>query len=197
MTDKQIEKIKGDIRSLRAKLSAEKRLHGAYDDSRGFRYIIPDLYLQIKDYKGAYRYFNWYEKEFENDFGFPDFNLAWTITLFKNKKYDLAVKKAYSTAFSNTYLFDLIFDNKPLRINKSETINCETLDFVLEIEKYWRRMLPPDFIDWLKSITSQPDFKRIITDYIDIKRLIEKETNEDKRMELFDIVEKFKTRYSQ
>ena len=49
MTEKQIEKIKKQIRSLRAKLAAEKRTHGWYDDSRGYRFIIPGLYLQIED----------------------------------------------------------------------------------------------------------------------------------------------------
>ena len=127
MTEKQIEKIRKQIRSLRAKLSAEKRKHGWYHDGQGYRYIIPDLYLQIEDYKGALRYFNWFEKEFEVDSGFPDFNLAWTITLFKNKKYDLAIRKLYTTAFSNTYLIDLIFENKPLQIEKSELINSDIL----------------------------------------------------------------------
>ena len=126
MTEKQIEKIRNKIRSLRVKLSAEKRKHGWYNDSRGYRFIIPDLYLQIEDYKGALRYFNWFEKEFEMDSGFPDFNLAWTITLYKNKKPDLAIKKLYTTAFSNTYLIELIFGNKPLPNDKSELISWET-----------------------------------------------------------------------
>jgi hypothetical protein len=172
MTDKQIEKIKKQIRSLRAKLSAEKRKHGWYDDSRGYRFIIPDLYLQIEDYKGALRYFNWFEKEFEMDSGFPDFNLAWTITLYKNKKHELAIKKLYTTAFSNTYLIDLILGNKPLRIDKSELISWESLDFAIEIEKYWKRMLSTDFVDWLKDVASYDDFKKNMADYIGLKKLI-------------------------
>ncbi len=93
MTEKQIERIKKKIRSCRAQLSAEKRKYGAYDDSRGIRYIIPELYLKLEDYKGCLRYFNWFQKEFIDDCGFPDFLLQWTFVLFQNKKYDFAEKK--------------------------------------------------------------------------------------------------------
>lgn len=194
MTEYQIEKIRKQIRSLRAKLLAEKRKHGWYDDSRGSRFIIPDLYLQIEDYKGALRYFNWFEKEFEMDSGFPDFNLAWTITLYKNKKNELAIKKLYTTAFSNTYLIDLIFGNKPLTIDKSELINWESLNFAIETEKYWKRMLTPDFLDWLKDVTSQDDFKKNIADYVGLKKLISYEKTGKERERLLNEEDKFISR---
>jgi len=53
MTEKQIQRIKKKITNLRAVLSAEKRKFGGYFDNRGIRYLIPDLYLKIPDYKGA------------------------------------------------------------------------------------------------------------------------------------------------
>ena len=191
MTEKQIEKVKKQIRSFRSKLTAEKRKFGAYDDSRGIRFIIADLYLQIQDYKGALRYFNWFEKEFQTDSGFPDFNLAWTITLFKNKKYDLALKKAYTTAFSNTYLFDLILGKKPMVIEKSELINWETLEFVMQIKPYWKRMITQDFKEWLKKITAQKDFKKNINNYIGLQKLIVDEPVGYKRSEMIDMENDF------
>jgi hypothetical protein len=120
------------------------------------------------------------------DSGFPDFNLAWTIALFKNKKYDLATRKLYTTAFSNTYLIDLIFENKPLRIEKSELINWETLNFAVEIEKYWKRMLTSDFISWLKEITSQEEFKSNMVEYIELQKLLYQENDKNARRRLLD-----------
>lgn len=49
MTEKQIAKVKSKIRSLRARLSAEKRKFGGYDDSRGIRYVIAELHLKNKE----------------------------------------------------------------------------------------------------------------------------------------------------
>ena len=46
MTDKQREKINQKTRSLRSKLSTEKRKYGGY----GKRYIIAELYLKLGDY---------------------------------------------------------------------------------------------------------------------------------------------------
>ena len=47
MTERQIKNIKKTIKFYRARLAAEKRMFGDYDDSPGLRYIIPELYLKI------------------------------------------------------------------------------------------------------------------------------------------------------
>ena len=44
-------------------------MHGDYDDSAGLRYIIPELYFRIRDYKGALVYFRWFSKAFPDDIG--------------------------------------------------------------------------------------------------------------------------------
>ena len=72
MTERQIESIRKKIKKNRAVLAAEKRKFGCYDDSHGRRYLIALLYTMIKDYKGALKYFNWFDKEFPDDTGFPD-----------------------------------------------------------------------------------------------------------------------------
>lgn len=186
MTEKQIQKIKTQIKSFRAKLSAEKRKYGWYDDSRGLRFIIPDLYLQIADYKGALRYFNWFEKEIKATSGFPDFNLAWTIALFKNKKLELAEKKLYTTAFSNTYFVDLIIGNTPMKVNKPELISYEKLEFLHEIEKYWKRMLTPDFVEWVDEIAGRDEFRENIAKYIEFSVLLSETKDIEERRKVIE-----------
>ena len=86
MTPKQTDRTQNKIAKIKRALAADKRLWGCYDDSRGLRYLSPALYLKLKDYKGAMRYFNWFQKNFSDDSGYPSFLLEWTITLFKNCK---------------------------------------------------------------------------------------------------------------
>lgn len=86
MTDKQIERIKQTIKIYRARLAAEKRRFHGYFDNGGSRYIIPEFYLKIADYKGALTYFRWFTKEFPDDSGFPSLNLFWTLTFIKIRK---------------------------------------------------------------------------------------------------------------
>jgi hypothetical protein len=129
MTEKQIERIKKTIKFYRAKLAAEKRMFGDYDDSAGLRYIIPELHFQIRDYKGALVYFRWFSKAFPDDTGFPFFNLLWSASFFENNKIPEAIQKAYETAFSNTYLLELIAGRDTVQLDKSEMIGYENLEY--------------------------------------------------------------------
>lgn len=84
MAPKQIERIQLKITKIKKELAADKkRWGGFYDDSRGLRYLPPELYLKIQDYSGALRYFNWFNKTVPEDSGFPVFLLEWAITFLK------------------------------------------------------------------------------------------------------------------
>jgi len=94
MTDRQIKSVQTKIDKIKKALAADKRRWGGqYDDSRGLRYLPPELYLKIQDYSGALKYFNWFNKNFPDDCGYPDFMFEWTITLFYNSKLKDAEKK--------------------------------------------------------------------------------------------------------
>jgi hypothetical protein len=176
MTEKQIERIKKRIRSYRAKLSAEKRKFGWYDDSRGLRYLIPELYIQIQDFKGSLRYYKWFNKEFSDDIGFPEFNLYWSLTCYENKDLTEALRKLYKTSFTNTYLVDLICKRNPTNINKSELISFESLEYAKQILSDCEKLITPAFKEWLKSTTRKTDFKKNMNRFISLQKLIKDES---------------------
>ena len=166
---------------MKAYLLNEKRKFGGYDDSQGRRYVIPQLYLRVEDYKGALRYFKWFEKEFEDDIGFPDFLLAWTITLFQNNKEELALKKAYQTAFSNIYLFDLLLGHEVVATDNPEFISSESYRFAEEILPDCLAMITGPFLTWLHKVTRQSNFKKNMREFGGLQRLIDSETNISER----------------
>ena len=134
MTPKQIERIKNKIAKIKRELAADKkRWGGFYDDSRGLRYLPPELYLKLNDYSGALRYFNWFDKNFPEDSGFPIFLFEWTIILFKTKRIKQAEKKAMETFYSNTYLIDEFLKKELLDFDKLENSNWEYSSIVEQL----------------------------------------------------------------
>ena len=190
MTEKQIQRIQKTIKIYRARLADEKRKFGGYFDNGGTRYIIPEFYLQIKDYKGALIYFRWFSKAFPDDCGFPSFNLFWTITLYHNSKIKDAIKKAYATAFSNTYLIDLICGKKPAQLDKSELSGSENLDYATQIFDGCVNLLTDDFVSWLCSLSETVDFKKNLNLYISLQKLIKDESSGQARTKLLKESEK-------
>ena len=186
MTEKQIEKIKDAIKRYRGRLTGEKRRFGGYFDNGGIRYIIPELYLQIGDYKGALNYFRWFSREFPDDSGFPSFNLFCTFILYQNKKFKEAVRSAYKTAFSNTYLIDLICKKSSTSIDKSELDGGETLIYAKEIVEGCDKLLPKDFTIWLCKFSESDEFKANLNKYISLQKLIKDEPVGQLRSHLID-----------
>ena len=194
MTEKQIERVKKKIKHYRAFLAAEKRRFGGYFDNRGIRYIIPELFLQIQDYKGAQVYFRWFSKAFSDDVGFPEFNLFWAATLFENNKVPEALRKVYETAFSNTYLLDLISGKDPTKIDKSELSGAERLYYAKEIYKDCIGLITFDFQTWITSIVDSEEFRANLNRFISLQKLIEDEPVGKMRNHLISESNKFEAR---
>ena len=191
MTEKQIENIKKKIKVCRARLTTEKRMFGGYDDSQGLRYYIPELYLKIKDFKGALVYFRWFAKAFPDDIGYPDFNLFWAATLFENNKIPDAIKKSYATAFSNTYFLDLISGRETVQIDKSEPIGFETLDYAKSAYEDCIEFITLEFQVWISNLSELDEFKNNVNKFISIQKLIKDEPTGQLRTELLQTSRNF------
>lgn len=187
MTEKQEQRIRDNIKKIRSTLAAEKRFHkGYFDDSRGLRYVSPGLYLKIKDYKGAARYFNWFDKNFSRDMGYGTFWFEYAISSFKNKKIKMAERKILESFMSNDYLIDQ-FLGHPLK----DRINNFYSDYNRETATEHFPYLKEDpefaeFSDWLRGFIETPVFLNISKEFINIAIKLKTETVETKRSALVD-----------
>ncbi len=173
------------IKNIRATLASEKRRFGCYDDSRGLRYEPTGLYIKIADFSGGLTYLRWFDKNFPDDIGRPDFLFEWTIILFKNGKLKDAEKKAFKTFCSNTYLFDIYFSRPIQRIDKFEHSNWETIEFA-DYCKYLSEL--PDlqgFSEWLDNYLQTESFKLLSSKFIDINKRLQTEKDQETRTYLF------------
>ncbi len=187
MTENQAERIKDKITKIKRALAADKRRWGGfYDDSRGLRYLPPALFLKLSDYKGALRYFKWFEKNFPDDTGYPIFLFEWTITLYKNGQFKNAEKKTLETFFSNTYLIDKFLDKEFLYLDIAESSNWE-LETMIENFKYSKKNTDlQDFAEWIQQFVISDTFCRYANEFVDIGKRLKNEPVGPKRTELVE-----------
>ena len=193
MTDKEIERVKAKIEKYKKALAADKKYWGGqYHDGQGIRYIIPEQFIKIIDYKGGLRYLNWFDKSFPDDSGYPIFLFEWTFILFKCDKLIGAEKKAYQTFFSNTYLFDKFLGKEPLLLDKNESSNWELQSLV---DSFPYSSLDTEFIEfesWIEQVLSSRIFLDKANEFIEIERKLKTEPVGPKRTKLVNQVSKIK-----
>lgn len=193
MTDKQIERVKAKIEKYKKALAADKKYWGGqYHDGQGIRYIIPEQFININDYKGGMRYLNWFDKNFPDDSGYPIFLFEWTFILFKCEKLLEAEKKAHQTFFSNTYLFDKFLEKEPLLLDKYESSNWE---FQSLVDGFPYSHLDPKFIEfasWIQNVLSSRTFVDKANEFVGIEQKLKTEPVGRKRTELVNRLSKIK-----
>ena len=175
MTPKQIERVKKKIADIKRTLTAEKRKYGCYDDGRGLRYLPTKYFIQLADYSGGLTYTKWFDKNFPDDSGFPDFLFEWTIILFKTGKLKDAEKKAFETYCSNTYLFDKYFGRPIIPIDKYEYSNVDIPQYTDSFEYASGQTELADFSNWLSNYLSTDKFIKLIEKFIDIHKRLKSE----------------------
>ncbi len=185
MTDKQVERVLAKIAKYKKALAADKKHWGGqYHDGQGIRYIIPEQFIKIKDYKGGLRYLNWFDKNFPDDSGYPIFLFEWTFILFKCNKLLDAEQKAYRTFFSNTYLFDKFLGKQPLQLDKYESSNWEYASLVDNFAYACTDTEFIEFASWIDQILNSRTFLDKANEFIEIERALNDEEALQKRSEL-------------
>lgn len=184
MTPKQTERIKKKIDDIRRILAAERKKFGGYDDSRGLRYLPVKYYVQLGDFAGGLTYTRWFDKNFPDDSGFPQFLFEWTLVLFKTGRIKEAEQKAFETFCSNTYLFDRFFGRPVQPLDKWEGSNLETPSYTGYLDYRSGQAELADFSDWLNNYISTPAFTNRAGKYIDIQKELKGEENTEKRRHL-------------
>ncbi|MDQ6758198.1 MAG: hypothetical protein M3004_14845 [Bacteroidota bacterium] len=193
MTDKQIDQVKRKIEKYKKALAADKKYWGGqYHDGGGIRYLIPEQFIKIKDYKGGLRYLNWFDKNFPDDSSYPIFLFEWTFILFMCDKLKQAEQKAHRTFFSNTYLFDNFLGKEPLQLDKNENSSWELSSLA---DNFIYKNTDEEFIqfaNWIVTVLSSRTFLDKANEFIKIEQQLKNEPVGQRRSELVDKSSKIK-----
>lgn len=181
MTPKQAERLKKKITSVKQKLAAEKRQYGCYDDSRGLRYLPTRYFIQIADYSGGLKYLHWFDKNFPDDGGFPEFLFESTIILFKTGKIKEAEKKAFQTFCANPYWLNKFFGRPMELLDMWHGSNTTTIEYTDALEHTHQQAALSDFAEWLGKLISTSGFMERSAEYIDINKRLKTETDKEIR----------------
>jgi hypothetical protein len=185
MTPKQEERIRNKIAKIRKALAADKqRWGGFHHDGRGLRYLPPELFIKLRDYKGGLRYLRWFDRTFSDDSGFPLFLFEWTFILYKTGNVKEAEKKAFKTFDSHYYIFDAFLGNeffpekKNVNSDSGITQNMEDLPYSNSDPEF------ADFAEWLEEILTSDKFSTFANELIEIEKKLETEPVGETRTEL-------------
>ncbi|HRJ31777.1 MAG TPA: hypothetical protein PLV21_18605 [Cyclobacteriaceae bacterium] len=184
MTEKQRQRLRDKIEKIKRTLTAEKRRLGCFDDSRGLRYVPTELYVKLGDFKAGLKYLKWFDKNFPDDSGFPEFLFESTIILFKTDNIKKAEEKALKTYFSNTFLFDKYFLRESESLDKITNSNTQELDWLKDFHLTHDQDDLLEFSDWLNKFTKTEKFKRTVDEFNEIKKELETEPVGQRRSQL-------------
>lgn len=187
MTDKQIAQVKKKIDKYKKALAADKKYWGGQRrDGSGIRYLIPELFIKIKDYKGGLRYLTWFAKNFPDDSGYPIFLFEWTFILFKCGKLKEAQQKTHQTFFSNTYLYDTFLGKEHQESHKEELSSWEISSLTKHLNY---RKTDDEFIEfskWVEDILNSRAFLDKANEFIEIKQKLKDEPDGPRRSKLVE-----------
>ena len=186
LTPKQAERLREQIAGVKRRLAAEKRRYGGYDDSGGWRYLPPKLYVRLGDYAGGLRYTRWFDKNFGDDIGYPDFLFEWTILLFKNGQLREAERKAVQTYCCNTYLFDKFFGRPLVPRGMWEGSNLEMPYLAEQLPYASQQPELRDFAIWLGQFECTEKFAAFAARFIGIGQQLKVADGYETRRALLD-----------
>lgn len=133
-----VEKKKYRDRASRAlrDLRKEKDKNGYINDGSGRRYRVGVYYLLAGDVEAASNFFEWFDKEFDDDVGEPIFFLYGALTAYRNAEPEKARWKLLQAMGSNIYLLPFLAGKafEPLDIWHSS--NWHQPDYLLEVESF-------------------------------------------------------------
>ncbi len=151
MTDNQKEKIKLKIEKYKKALADDKKFwHGYYHDGQGIRYVLPAYYIQLEDYKGGLRYFNWFDKNFPDDSCYANFYFEWAFVLYKSGKLPDAEKKLHLTYFSNIYLIDKFLEKDFTHLDANKKSSWEFQNIMENFEYNKNNEAFIEFSNWVE-----------------------------------------------
>lgn len=190
VTPKQKERIKNKILKIKKGLAADKKHWGGYyHDGSGLRYLPIALYIQIEDYTGGLRYINWFDKNFDNDGGYPVFWFEWAIILFKRNRYKKAEQKVFETYCQNTFLLNK-FLGKPLQNLKiSENDWAGSTAYLDNLDYSHNQPNLADFSVWLNDFINSEKFIVAAIRFIELKNKLNNENEVKIRGELLDQID--------
>ena len=166
MARKQENTLRNQIADIKRRLVYEKRKFADYTDSHGMRYSPTKIYLKLQNYKGGLAYIKWFDENFSNDCGCPEFLFEWTVILFKTGNLKDAEKKAFETFCSNTYLLDKFLGRTIVPIDKYLYTNIDIPSFTDSFEYSSDQSNLVDFSDWLTKYLATENFIELSGNFI-------------------------------
>jgi len=181
LTAKQRLATLAELEKIKKALAAEKAKLGVYDDSRGLRYLPPSMYIQIGDFAEGLKYMQWFDRNFPDDMGMPDFLFEWAFLLFKGDKLNEAERKLYQTFFLNTYLLAAFLGEPVIPVDKWEGSNRESPLYTQYLNYSREDPIMADFAICVARVMNTEQFVKVANEYVALHKKLKQEGDQELR----------------
>jgi len=179
-------KLKSRISSYKSAMNKEKRVHGYINDGAGKRYVLFCFYFILNDLKKSEEYFEWYQKEFDDDIGEPVQKLCWAITLHRIGKESEAKYRLADLMLANLYFIPQVVGQSVTEYDIRHSTNYESIDYFESLPKEVLQNITEPEMEWLCELYDSLEFRRVRKRYIDIFKELEGTEDREVRGRLFD-----------
>ncbi len=165
LTPAQEKRLRRKIDKIRKEISYERQKWGGHHDGRGLRYLPPDLFIQLCDYKGGLRYLRWFDRTFPDDATYPMFLFDWALILYKTGKTKEAELKAYGCLIEGDHIMETFIGSELLPADRKDITawKCES------VEEYCTYSASdPEYSDyavWLKQLFEPESMAKLADRY--------------------------------
>jgi hypothetical protein len=177
-----------------AALELEYKTYGTYDDFVGRRYLIPDLFMDNKDYESIIRYKRWFDIKFPGDIGTLNMSFCLEIASHETGKVNDAKIYSVDTAFQNVFIHSILLHK--VDITSESFVNKDNLfrDAQHLINQY-KKNISPSYIKWLAKFVDTKEYKESVNEYINLNNILSQEINPLKRLELVERITALEAEY--
>jgi hypothetical protein len=167
------QRIRARLRSYERKLQQEKKKYGYYNDGGGRRYHIAPHYMLLDDNEGALSAFAWFDKEFDDDVGKPDFWLCYSLALHRADNEIGAAKRLRQAMLSNLYLLPCLLGDPISRLDIWHGSSDAEPGCIEHIADHYLQLWTDAEKEWASGLYHSPGFKVPRERFIEISRLLD------------------------
>jgi hypothetical protein len=172
MPDDETKRIRSRLRSYERKLQQEKKKYGYYSDGGGRRYHIAPHYMLLDDNEGALAAFAWFDTEFDDDVGKPDFWLCYSLALCRAGNEIGAAKKLRQAMFSNLYLVPRLLGSPIAELDIWHGSSDAEPSYVEHVLDAYLQLWTAAELEWAAGLYESPGFRSARERFIEIRRAL-------------------------
>ncbi len=177
-------KLRSLVKRYERELKNEQKTKGSINDSSGKRYLIGPYYMILGSLEEALNAFQWFQDNFEDDYGEPFHQLCWALALFYAGEEGAAADRLKNAMLLNLYQIPYILGEHQDEYDIWLATDLDTKGYLAEIPDEYLELWDEKALYWAEELYYSDRFVHIRSRYIEIYHQLKTEPVGEKRSRL-------------